>query len=232
VEGDLAVGRGVVEGAEPEERLEGCHRGAAPVVAEDVLVEVDGQVFVGGAAVGTVHPGLEVGDRAVRAGQQLLAGRYRAVHADGRIYRGSFQALPVAQRYTRAAHLQGGSVPVSVRFSEGGGNPDVTFNATVGMATRFYLPNGRTTNLVMLSQLLFPTRTPEDLLEAISLVAPVVAGTGVNREALKPFLGRHPEVANVLKMRAAAQAPIGFGNSEYHAIHVSATSARRARGPT
>ena len=73
--GDLIVGRGLVDGAEPEQGLEGGHRGAATVVAEDVLVEVDGQVLVGDAAVRAVHPGLEVGDRAVRAEQQLLARR-------------------------------------------------------------------------------------------------------------------------------------------------------------
>lgn len=145
---------------------------------------------------------------------------YRALHADGRIYRGSFTALPLAKRYTRAAHMQGRTVPASVRFSKGGGRPDAPFNATVGMATRFYLPNGRTTNLVMLSQLLFPARTPEDLLEAIRLAAPREAGAPLDRSALAPFLARHPEVANVLKMRATAQAPVGFAYSEYHAIHV------------
>jgi len=36
----------LVDRAETEQRLEGDHRGgAAVVVAEDVLVEVDGQVF-------------------------------------------------------------------------------------------------------------------------------------------------------------------------------------------
>jgi hypothetical protein len=38
--------------AEAQQRLEGRHGGAAPVVAEDVLVEVDGQVLVADAAVG------------------------------------------------------------------------------------------------------------------------------------------------------------------------------------
>jgi len=41
---------------------------------EDELVEIDLEVLVADAAVGAVHPGLEVADRAVRARQQLLAG--------------------------------------------------------------------------------------------------------------------------------------------------------------
>ncbi|MFG2883227.1 hypothetical protein ACGFYV_13145 [Streptomyces sp. NPDC048297] len=119
---------------------------------------------------------------------------YRALHADGRIYRGAFRALPAARLYTRAVHLQGGLIPVSVRFSKGGGKPDAPFGATVGMATRFYLPNGRTTNLVMLSQLLFPARTPEDLLEIIALAAPDEPGGPLDKAALGPFLAGHPEV--------------------------------------
>lgn len=145
---------------------------------------------------------------------------YRALHADGRLYRGTFLALPVARDYTRAAHLQGEPIPVSVRFSKGGGRPDAPFGATVGMATRFYLPNGRTTNLVMLSQLLFPARTPEDLLEAIALAAPAEPGGPLDKAALAPFLARHPEIAEVLRMRAASQAPTSFAHSAFHAVHV------------
>ncbi|MEU1161128.1 catalase [Streptomyces sp. NPDC005921] len=145
---------------------------------------------------------------------------YRALHADGRIYRGAFRALPAARDYTRAAHLQGDLIPASVRFSKGGGRPDAPFGATVGMATRFYLPNGRTTNLVMLSQLLFPARRPEDLLEAIALAAPPEPGGPLDKAALRPFLAKHPEVANVLRMRAASLAPTSFAHSEFHAVHV------------
>ena len=39
------VGRRIVDRAEPEKGLEGGHRGASSVVAEDELVEVDGQVL-------------------------------------------------------------------------------------------------------------------------------------------------------------------------------------------
>jgi len=42
-------------------------------VAERELFEVGLQVLVADAAVGAVHPGLEVADRAVRLGQHVLA---------------------------------------------------------------------------------------------------------------------------------------------------------------
>ncbi len=145
---------------------------------------------------------------------------YRALHADGRLYRAAFAGYPAARQFTRAAHLRGQRVPASVRFSKGGGDPDAPFGATVGMAVRFYLPNGRTTNLVMLSQLLFPARTPEDLLEAIAVAQPDEPGGPLRKDKLLPFLERHPEVAAVLRMRAAAEAPTSFAHGEYHAVHV------------
>ena len=43
--GDLAIGGRLMDRAEPEQRLEGRHRRAAAVVAEDELVEVDLQVL-------------------------------------------------------------------------------------------------------------------------------------------------------------------------------------------
>jgi catalase len=145
---------------------------------------------------------------------------YRVLHASGRLYRGTFQANPAAKSFTRAAHLQGEVIPASVRFSKGGGNPDAPFSATVGMATRFYLPNGRSTNLVMLSQLLFPARNPEELLEAIAAAKPAQAGAPLNQEGLRAFLATHPATARVLKMRSESQAPVSFATVAFHAIHV------------
>ena len=61
-----------MEGAQPEQGLEGGHRGASAVVAEDELVEVDLQVLGRDAAVGALQPGLQVGERSVGARQELL----------------------------------------------------------------------------------------------------------------------------------------------------------------
>jgi len=44
----------------------------------------------------------------------------RFVHAKGIVCEGTFQASPEAASISRAAHLGGGSVPITVRFSDGG----------------------------------------------------------------------------------------------------------------
>ncbi|UAL10188.1 catalase [Caulobacter segnis] len=144
---------------------------------------------------------------------------YRTLHADGRLYQGVFQAYPVAKHFTRAQHLQGGRVPATVRFSKGGGDPHALFNATVGMATRFYLPDGRVTNLVMLSQKLFFARTIEQFVALVDALRPTEPHGPLNRAGLDAFLAANPNVAAVFKMRAEAQAPVSFGNTEFHAIH-------------
>ncbi|WP_293975476.1 catalase [Sphingomonas sp.] len=144
---------------------------------------------------------------------------YRTLHADGRLFRGSFEANTDAARYCRAVHLQGDKIPVSVRFSKGGGDPFAHFSATVGMATRFYLPDGRVTNLVMLSQKLFIARSIDQFIALVEAAAPLSPGGPPNLEGLRAILPDHPNAAAVLKMRAESPAPVSFGNTAFHAVH-------------
>src|SRR5271165_3589843 len=107
------------------------------------LVEMIHQVFQG------FHPG------------------YRDVHAQGRYYAGTFKATPEAKHISRAVHLQGDPVPVTVRHSNSkSGNP-IGPATTASMAVKFYLPDGTITDLVALPLLLFPARTPEETLELL-----------------------------------------------------------------
>src|SRR3984885_3219552 len=90
---------------------------------------------------------------------------YRDVHANGRYYAGAFKATPEAKKLSRAIHLQGDPIPVTVRHSNSrSGNP-LGPATTVSMAVKFYLPDGTITDLVMLPLLLFFARTPEETLE-------------------------------------------------------------------
>lgn len=144
---------------------------------------------------------------------------YRVLHADGRLFRGTFRASGSASRYTRAVFMQGDEVPVTVRISKGGGDPFAHFGNTVGLATRFYLPNGRFTNLVMLSQLLFVVNSVEQLQGILAAAAPLSPGAPINKEGLSAFLARNPNSAAVLKLRSTTPAPAGFAWSAFHAVH-------------
>jgi catalase len=144
---------------------------------------------------------------------------YRVLHADGRMFHGSFKANDKARQYSRALHLQGDEVPVTVRISKGGGDPFAHFGNTLGLATRFYLPNGRYTNLVMLSQKLFVVNSLEQLHAILDAAAPLTPGGPMNKEGLMAFLPRNPNTAAVLKMRSVTPAPAGFAFSQFHAVH-------------
>ena len=47
----------------------------------------------------------------------------RVTHEDGIVLTGTFPAAPRARELTRAAHMQGDPVPVTVRFSNGFPDP-------------------------------------------------------------------------------------------------------------
>jgi catalase len=144
---------------------------------------------------------------------------YRTLHAQGNLFRGTFKATPQAKRYTRAVHLQGDPLPVTVRFSIGGGDPDAPPKATVGMATKFYLPDGRVTDLVMLNAPSFFIRKPEELVPLAAALTPV-PGTGQPDQAkLQAFLASHPASAAALKLRSKMLAPVSFSKTHFYGIH-------------
>src|SRR6201997_5357871 len=105
---------------------------------------------------------------------------YRALHAKGRLYRGTFTATPDAARLSRAAHLDGSPVPALGRFSNVSGNPKQRdgLPGVRGMAVKFTLPDGSTTDVSTQTAKLFTSSTPDgfvDLLRAMraGVTAPV-----------------------------------------------------------
>lgn len=144
---------------------------------------------------------------------------FRSLHADGRFYKGVFQANENAKEYSRALHLQGDEIPVTVRYSKGGGDPYAHFSSTVGMATRFYLPKGMVTNLVMLSQKLFIANTIEQFMALLEAGLPTEPGGPVNKAGLMAFLAVNPNCAHVFKMRAESLAPVSFAHTEFNGVH-------------
>jgi Catalase len=94
---------------------------------------------------------------------------YRALHAKGILCKGTFRATPEAASLTRAAHMQGGSAAVTVRLSNGSGDPRSPDYApdVRGLATKFYLPDGSRTDIVAQTAPRFPARTPEGFIEFV-----------------------------------------------------------------
>ena len=120
--------------------------------------------------------------------------RTRAVHAKGTVCKGTFTPTPAAAGLTRAAHMQGEPVPVTTRFSNGGGNPHTPDYGQDGrgLATKFYLPDGSRTDIVALSLPCFFVRTPEDFVKFTRAAKPlpVIKQPGPRWRSTWPATGR------------------------------------------
>ena len=142
----------------------------------------------------------------------------RALHAKGTVFSGTFTATPEGARLTRAAHMQGGPVDVTVRFSNGSGDPrSLDYEQDVrGMATAFHLPGGSRTDISAQTVPHFPVRTPDDFIALLHASAP---GAGVVWR-LPLFLARHPGVLGVLRKNASGlRPPASYASRPYYAIH-------------
>ena len=139
---------------------------------------------------------------------------YRRAHARGTVCEGSFSATPAAAALTRAEHMQGQPVAATVRFSNGGGDPNVPDYARSGrgLGVKLYLGDGSRTDLVALTLPCFFVRTPEDFLE--------FTRAGTDPERLMPgFLGEHPEALPAIQAAMAAQPPASYAQGAYNGIH-------------
>jgi catalase len=143
---------------------------------------------------------------------------HRALHAKGIFCKGSFIATPEAAGLTRAAHMQGDSVEVTVRFSNASGDPDAKDYVpdVRGMATQFHLPDGSRTDLSAQTAPNFPVKSPEGFVEAVQANV-----SGIARAWKIPlFLIRHPSAIPGVKANLEALTPRpSFANFTFFAIH-------------
>ncbi len=141
----------------------------------------------------------------------------RVTHEDGILLTGTFTAGPRARELTRAAHMQGDPVRVTVRFSNGFPDPglvDAAEDNPRGMAVKFYLPDGSTTDLVGQSWPVFPAGTPEGFLGLIH-------AQGEGPEATEQFLAEHPDIAEAgAKIAAeAGQPPLSWATMAFNSMN-------------
>ncbi|HEY0631536.1 MAG TPA: catalase family peroxidase [Thermoleophilaceae bacterium] len=143
---------------------------------------------------------------------------FRALHAKGTLTKGTFTAAPQAARLTRAQHMQGDTIPVTVRLSNGSGDPDLPdYGPEVrGMAVKFYLPDGSRTDISAQTVPRFPVRTPDAFINLLRASAP-----GAGRLVRLPlFLATHPEALPALRANASAlKPPASYAAVRYYAVH-------------
>lgn len=153
-----------------------------------------------------------------------LNGRHegkRAVHAKGILCSATFEATPAAARLTRAAHMQGGPVKGTVRFSNGGGNPDAPDSEKDGrgLALKLYLDDGSRTDMIGITLPQFFVRTPEDFLEFTRARKPVGDTGQPDLQKVGAFLEAHPEALPAIQHALTQPAPASYAQLDYQGIH-------------
>jgi catalase len=172
---------------------------AGPVRADDQPIEV--QVVDALNKAFGVHPG------------------FRANHAKGIVVEGNFKAFQNAQTLSKAAIFSGASIPVTVRFSDSTGLPNLPDGANAanphGMSIKYHLPDGSETDMVINSLKFFVVATGEefrDLFLAIAASPP----NAPKPTALDTFVAAHPSVAAA---SATVATPDSFADEEYYGVN-------------
>ncbi len=146
---------------------------------------------------------------------------FRSVHAKGSCCTGTFVPAPEAAAVSVAPHLQGQEVPATIRFSNGSGRPTRADGARDerGMAVKFHLPDGRSTDIVSLTLPVFFVRTPETFLEFLEAQRADPETGKPDLERVGAFINDHPETQTAVGFVAFSMAPASYANCTFHGIH-------------
>ncbi|MGZ8271160.1 MAG: catalase family peroxidase [Methylophilus sp.] len=145
---------------------------------------------------------------------------YRANHAKGIVVQGEFVPAKSAAGLSKAVHLQTMPSPVTVRFSNATGVPnipDADGNAfPKGIAIRFQLADGAYTDIVSISTNGFPAAKPEDFLGLLNAVA--ASGPDAAKPTpIEQFLQTHPAALAFVQMPKPA--PVSFATEAFYGVN-------------
>jgi catalase len=139
----------------------------------------------------------------------------RSAHSKGICLTGQFTPAPDAAKLSKAAHFAK-NVPITARFSLGGGNPQAPDNVkgnVRGLAVRFDLGGGASTDLVMISAPMFFVQTPALFVEFLQIV-----GSG-DKAKLDAFFAAHPESTRQSQWLNGHAVPASYAGVGYWGVH-------------
>src|SRR5262249_51188243 len=134
----------------------------------------------------------------------------------------SFAPAPEARSVTRAAHFRDGPLRAHVRFSNGSGDPaapDFEPREGRGMATKFYLPDGSTTDIVGITLPAFFANTVDGFFDFCRARTPDTETGEPDPAAIGTFLQQHPEALTAGAAVLAATPPESYLRCAYNSLH-------------
>jgi catalase len=157
----------------------------------------------------------QIADAIVKLNGGIHTG-FRFMHAKGIVVSGTFTPSKEAKSLSSAAHFGGPPVPVTVRFSDGTGIPNIPDTdprgGPRGIAVRFNIPGGGFTDIVSVSHNGFVVGTGEDFLTLFTAIA-ASGPDAPHPNPVETFLGSHPLAAKFLQESSAL--PKSFATQAY-----------------
>lgn len=139
----------------------------------------------------------------------------RSAHTKGICLTGTFTPAADAPKLSKAPHF-GKTVPITARFSLGGGNPKAPDSAqdnVRGFAIRFDLGDGASTDLVTINAPVFFVQTPEQFVELLQTL-----GSG-DQDKIKAFFASHPASTRQNAWLTSHPVPASFAGVDYWGVH-------------
>lgn len=139
----------------------------------------------------------------------------RAAHTKGICLSGTFTPSADAAKLSKAPHFAK-EVPITARFSLGGGNPQAPDNAqdnVRGLAVKFDLGGGASTDIVTISAPVFFVQTPELFVEFLKTV-----GSG-DQDKIKAYFAAHPESTRQNAWLTSHPVPASYAGVGYWGVH-------------
>ncbi|MGA7394931.1 MAG: catalase family peroxidase [Terrimicrobiaceae bacterium] len=144
---------------------------------------------------------------------------FRPAHARGVMLTGTFTPSPDAASLTRAPHITSDSTPVTARFSNSTGLPQIPDNDPNanprGLAIRFNLAEHVHTDIISHSTDGFPTRTGEEFLEFLRAAASSDPSQP-SPTPIETFLAGHPKALAFVE--TPKPSPSSFARESYFGV--------------
>ncbi|MBT0585807.1 catalase family peroxidase [Alteromonas sp. SM 2104] len=157
---------------------------------------------------------------------------FRKAHARGVCATGTFSP-EVSEAFRGAPLLNSGELPVTLRFSLGGGNPhsDERIAGARGVGLQIKLPDGRIHNFTGNNFPVFAGKDPATFFGFLSTLLPDDNG---QRDPAKTgaFIQQHPSVQAHVAWQASAKPAASYANTEFFGIHTfyyDKTNAQRTK---
>jgi catalase len=142
---------------------------------------------------------------------------FRANHAKGIVAEGTFKASADAANLSKASLFDGSTIPITVRFSDAGGVPNVPDGSKGlphGMAIKYHLKDGSETDMVLVSFKFFPVSNGPDFRDFLLATADSPPNAPKPTK-LDTFLKEHPSAPAAL---GSTSTPDSFADEQYNGI--------------